>query len=87
MRHVSYASIGQLAAYIISTLNQRLLASILLTYHYNLSINYLYLMTFPLKPNVSLSNLTVAEKIQHTASLNADVMPPNVCDIGTLLKE
>ena len=37
--HVSHASIGLLAANIISTLNQRLLASILLTYYnYNLSI-------------------------------------------------
>ena len=43
-------------------------------------------MTFPLK-TVSLSNLTVAENIQHTISLNANVMPPNVCDTGALLKE
>ena len=43
-------------------------------------------MTFPLK-TVSLSNLTVAENIQHTVSLNADVMPPNVCYTGALLKE
>ena len=41
-------------------------------------------IVFPLKPNVSLSNLTVAEKIQLTVSLNANVMPPNVCDTGTL---
>ena len=44
-------------------------------------------MTFPLKPNVSLSNLKVAEKLQLTVSLNANVMPPIVCDTGTLLKE
>jgi len=87
MRHVSSAIFSLLAANIISTLNQRLLASILLTYHYNLSINCLYLMTFSLKPNVPLSNLRVAEKIQVTVSLNANVMPPNVCDTSTLLKE
>jgi len=87
MRHVSRAIFSLLAANIISTLNQRLLASILLTYHYNLSINCLYLMTFSLKPNVPLSNLRVAEKIQVTVSLNANVMPPNVCDTSTLLKE
>ena len=44
-------------------------------------------MTFPLKPNVSLSNLTVAERIQSTVSLSASVMPSNVCDTGALLKE
>ena len=44
-------------------------------------------MTFPLKPNISLSNLTVAEKITVTVSLNANAIPPNVCDTGTLLKE
>ena len=87
MRRVSHASVGLVAANVISILNQRLLASILLAYHYNLSINYLYLMTFPLKPNVSLSNLRVAEKIPVPVSLNANVMPPNVCDTGTLLKE
>ena len=87
LEHVSRASIGLLAANIISTLNQRLLASILLKYYYNLSINCLHLMTFPLKPNVSLSNLRVAEKIQLTVSLNANAIPPNVCDTCTLLKE
>ena len=44
-------------------------------------------MTFRLKPNISLSNLIVAENLWHTASLNANVRPPNVCDTGTLLKE
>ena len=87
MRHVSHSSIGLLAANVISTLNQRLPSSILLAYHYNLSVNCLYLMTFPLKPNVSLSNLRVAEKIPVPVSLNANVMPPNVGDTGTLLKE
>ena len=87
MRRVSHASVGLLAANVISTLNQRLPASILLAYHCNLSINCLYLMTFPLKPNVSLSNLRLAEKIPVPVSLNANVMPPNEGDTGTLLKE
>ena len=42
-------------------------------------------MTFPLKPNVSLSNLIVAEKLYHTVLLNANVRPPS--DTSTLLKE
>ena len=87
MKHSAYASIGKLAGYIIGTLNQRLLACILLTYQNNLPINCLYLMTFPLKPNISLSNLTVAEKIWLTVFLNAIVMPPNISEHGTLLKE
>ena len=44
-------------------------------------------MTFPRKPNISLSNLTVAEKIWLTVFLNAIVMPPNISEHGTLLKE
>ena len=34
-------------------------------------------MTFPLKPNIFLSNLIVAERMQHTVSLNVHAMPPN----------
>ena len=54
MRHVSHASIGLLAANIIIALNQRLLASKTPCFHfanllsYNLSINCMYVMTFPL---------------------------------------
>ena len=91
MRHVSRATVGLLAANIISTLNQRLLASILLTYHYNLSINncqsVLDDISFETKHLTLKPTVTVAEKIQGTVSLNANAILPNVCDTGTLLKE
>ena len=44
-------------------------------------------MTFPLKTNISPSNLTLAEKLQLTVSLNTNVIPQNVCNTGTLFKE
>ena len=49
----------------------------------------MYLKTFSseMKQFISLSNLTVAKKLQHTVSLNVNVMPSNVCDISTSLKE
>ena len=42
---------------------------------------------FVFKVRFSLSNLTVAKKIQHTVPLNINVIPPNVCDISSSLKE
>ena len=72
------------------TLNQRLLASILQIYHDNFNISELSVLDdscSETKINVSLSNLTVAEKMQHTVSQNVNVMHLNVCDTSTPLKE
>ena len=71
------------------TLNQRLLASILQIYHDNFNISELSVFDdscSETKINVSLSNLTVAEKMQHTVSQNVNVMPLNVCDTSTPLR-
>ena len=64
-------------------LNQRILASILLTHHENLSV--LDYISSEMK-HLTLKPYSV-QKIQHTVSLNINVMPPNVCDISTSLKE
>ena len=70
---------------IIGTLNIRILASILLTYIDNLLLNHMYLISSDTKPLTLKPNS--GQKIQLTVSLNINVMPPNLCDISTSLKE
>ena len=75
--------------WLLITLNERILVSIIVTHHDNLSVNYLYLMTFPLKPGLTLSNLTVAKKLQSTVFLWKCWCHASKCvgDTSTPLKE